>query len=130
MNTTTKKAVSTANKTEKERGVLEEAIVLWSKTSKNNIDYLSGYLATEGEKQYVVGYYNSNKKNPKEPDIRIYILNEKGEQDHEICSLWSNESKAGITYLSGLTDEKEKVIGFYGDRENATRPLIRVYLEK
>ena len=116
--------------TKKEGAVLKEVFVLWKKTSKNDLDYLSGMLSNTDDKKYLVGYYNTNKKNPKEPDIRIYILNEEGSQDHEIASLWTSESKNGTTYLTGLTDEKEKLVGFFGDSENETRPLIRVYIEE
>ena len=125
MKTTVKKDVK---ETEKERGELKEILALWTKTSKDGLEYLSGSLSDE--KKYLVGYFNTNKKNPKEPDIRIYILDDEGKQDHEICSLWSYESKKGVEYFTGITDENEKVVAFYGDRNNTTRPLIRVYMEK
>lgn len=121
---------TTTNKKEKEvrkESVLEELFVLWSKTSKNGLDYLSGQTT---DKHQLVGYYNSTKKNPKEPDIRVYLLDEDNKQDHEVCSLWTTESKNGTEYFSGTTDEKEKVVAFYGDKENPKRPIIKVYVEK
>ena len=125
MKTTVKKKEET-----KEGSALKELFVLWSKTSKAGQTYLSGKLSDEKENVYLIGYYNTTKKNPNEPDIRIYNLDEEGKQDHVVCSLWNSESKNKTEYLSGVTDENEKVVGFYGDRENSARPLIRVYIEE
>lgn len=123
-----KTTVSKTKKNEEKRGELKEILVLWSKTSEKGLEYLSGSLSDE--KKYLVGYFNTTKKNPKEPDIRVYLLNDEGKQDHEICSLWNTESKNGVQYLTGVTDEKEKLVGFYGDENNKARPLIKVYMEK
>lgn len=124
---TTVKAEKQTKETNKE-GALKELFVLWNKTSKNGLDYLSGSLSDD--KKYLVGYFNTEKKNPKEPDIRVYILDEEGKQDHQVCSLWTSESKKGNVYLTGLTDENEKVTGFYGDKANSARPYIRIYIEE
>ena len=124
MRTTTKKNTEAKDKE------LKELFVLWAKTSKNDLDYLSGKVSDTDEDIYLVGYYNTNKKNPNEPDIRVYNLDTEGKQDHVVCSLWTNLSKNGTEYLSGITDENEKVVAFYGDKENEKRPIIRVYIEK
>lgn len=121
---------STKKNTEAEAKELKELFVLWAKTSKNNLDYLSGKVSNTDEDVYLVGYYNTNKKNPNEPDIRVYNLDNEGKQDHVVCSLWNNLSKNGTEYLSGTTDENEKVVAFYGDKENEKRPIVRVYIEK
>ena len=123
-----KTTVSKKQETKKEGSALKELFVLWSRTSKNGLNYLTGKLSNE--EVYLIGFYNTNKKNPNEPDIRIYNLDNEGKQDHVVCSLWSNVSKNKTEYLSGTTDENEKVTGFYGDRENDKRPLIRVYIEE
>lgn len=122
------KTTVTKNETNKKGDEIKELFVLWSKTSKNGLNYLSGKLTNEDVN--LIGYFNTNKKNPNEPDIRVYNVDAEGKQDHVVCSLWSNVSKNDTEYLSGVTDEKEKVIGFYGDRENTKRPLIRVYIEE
>ena len=125
-----KTTVTKKEETKKKGDDIKELFVLWSKTSKNGVEYLSGKVSDDKETTYLVGYYNTNKKNPNEPDIRVYNVDAEGKQDHVVCSLWSNESKNKQEYLTGVTDEKEKVVGFYGDRSNPARPLIRVYIEK
>lgn len=106
---------------------LKESFVLWKEKAKSGIDYLKGY-ESEG-KVKLVGYYNTNKKNPKEPDIRIYNINDEGNQDKEVCDLWETVSKKEKRYLTGSTDDKEKIIAFYNDEQNeqGTRPYIRAY---
>ena len=74
-----------------------------------------------------MGFFNGNKKNPKEPDIRIFTLDKDGKQDKEIASLWQNESINKKAYLSGRSDEKEKLIGFFNNTDNEKQPYIRVY---
>ena len=101
---------------------LRECFVLWKKVSKNNVEYLSGYVKNGCD---IVGFFNTNKKNPKEPDIRIYCENEKEKTMLEICSLWDNVSKNNNRYLAGVTNEDEKIIAFY-DGENK-RPYIKAY---
>jgi hypothetical protein len=45
--------------------------------------------------------------------------------------LWKQESKAGKTYYSGYTNDKEKVIGFInGDTKEGKYPSIRVYFKQ
>ena len=107
---------------------LVESFVLWCNTSKAGNEYLTGILNEELGKGKIIGYFNTMKKNPKEPDIRVYSINEEGKQDKEICDLWENESKAHTRYLTGSSDEKEKLIGFYGEK-NLKTPYIRVYFK-
>lgn len=119
-------------KEEVEKTKLEEAFVLWRNKAKSGDSYLRGYTP-ESVMQGVglVGYFNSKKRNPKEPDIRVYTLNDKGEQDKEVCSLWENVSKNGKRYLTGTTDDKEKIIGFYNeDKKESNRPYIRAYFKQ
>lgn len=101
---------------------LEQAFVLWKNTSKKGTEYLKG-KDLHGNK--VLGYFNTNKKNPKEPDVRVYVVAEDGKTDKEIASLWDYTSKSGKQYLSGSTDEKEKLVAFYGKSEKA--PHISAY---
>ena len=109
----------------KQEVILEECFVVWKNTSKTGSEYLKG-KDFQGNK--VLGYFNTNKKNPKEPDIRIYNVNEEGKTDKEIVSLWEYVSKNEKRYLSGLTDEKEKVVAFYGSKEK--QPYIRAYFKQ
>lgn len=120
--------MKTKEKTVVERGSenreqLRECFVLWKKVSKNNVEYLNGYLKEKNIN--IVGFFNTNKKNPKEPDIRIYCENEEDKTNIEICSLWDNVSKNNNRYLAGVTNEDEKIIAFYDGENN--RPYIKAY---
>ena len=112
---------------------LVEAFALWENTSKAGGKYLSG--STHDSKTdlvtKLVGFFNTNKKNPKEPDIRIYSLDADGKQDIEVASLWNNVSESkGTSYLTGMTNDKEKLVGFYAKEKVNGRPDIRVYYQE
>ena len=110
---------------------LTEAFVLWKNKSKNNVEYLSGKLSDEGSNVKLVGYFNTRKKNPKEPDIRIYDIDSDGTQGIEVCSLWENIGKNEKRYLTGTTNDQEKIIAFYNNmEENPNRPYIRAYYKQ
>lgn len=124
---TTKEVVE---KGEEKEFKLTEAFVLWKNESKNNVEYLSGKLSGEqGIK--IVGYFNARKKNPKEPDIRIFEIESDGSQGLELCSLWENISKGEKRYLSGMTNDEERIVAFYNNtEENPNRPYIRAYYKE
>lgn len=127
------KANKEVKKEVKEYKELEEAFVLWKHKSKNGLDYLSGNTKADkkGNKISLVAYFNKNKKNPKEPDIRVYTLDEEGNQDKEVCSLWENTSQSGNKYLSGMTDDKESVVAFYNEIDEESKlPYIRAYYKQ
>lgn len=109
-----------------ERGELKALFGLWKRVSKNKLNYLSGL--TEN-KESLVGYYNTSKKNAKEPDIRIYTSKD-GQEQLEVASLWSNVSKEDKEYFTGRTNENERIIGFINEsaNEDNKQPYIRVYL--
>lgn len=117
------------NDTQTERKELKELFALWLNKSKNGDEYLSGYTSEEkpSERMNLVAFYNNDKKNPNEPDIRVY---EKGDKlTNEVASLWVNTSKNNIEYLSGTDNEGKKLVGFYGDKSQEKRPYIRVCIE-
>lgn len=125
---TTKEVVE---KGEEKEFNLTEAFVLWKNKSKNNVEYLSGKLSDEGSNVKLVGYFNTRKKNPKEPDIRIYDIDSDGTQGIEVCSLWENISKGEKRYLTGTTNDQEKIIAFYNNLEkNPNTPYIRAYYKQ
>lgn len=107
---------------------LVESFVLWCNTSKAGNEYLTGILNEELGKGKIIGYFNTNKKNPKEPDIRIYTLDTENKNNKEIANLWDSISKTGNEYLTGTSDEQERLIGFYGEK-NLKTPYIRVYFK-
>ena len=113
-------------KVEKEEETnLKEAFVLWKHEAKSGITYLSGNTK---EKVSLMGFFNTKKKNPKEPDVRIYLLDEDGKQGEEVCSLWENTSKGGNKYLSGNTNDKENIVAFYNEIDETSKiPYIRAY---
>ncbi len=108
---------------------LEEAFVLWKHTAKSGMTYLSGNTPKNDKDSIsLLGYLNTNKKNPKEPDVRVYALDEKGNQADEVCSLWIQTAKSGSKYLSGLTNEKDNVVAFYNEIDETSKiPYIRAY---
>lgn len=57
---------------------LEDFCALWEQKSKNGKEYLSG-KDTDGNR--LVAFYNDNKKNPKEPDIRVYYSDDEEEAE-------------------------------------------------
>lgn len=118
----------TAKKEEVKQEVkLTEAFVLWKNKAKSGLDYFKGM---DLNKVKLVAFYNSTKKNPKEPDVRIYTVNAEGKQDKEVASLWENVSKNEKRYLTGSTDEKEKLVAFYGDESDEKKPYIRAYFKE
>lgn len=114
----TKKAEAT-----KKEFQMEQALVMWRKKSSKGGYFFSGLA---GEKR-LVGFYNGKKKNPKEPDIRIYECDEEGKaKDEEFISLWMNVSKNDKKYLSGKLDGK-KVVGFIYSGKNEKAPYFTCY---
>lgn len=125
MKTTTK----VTKETEKKGSELTESFALWLNKSKAGNEYLTGRLNEKLGSGKLVGYFNTNKKNPKEPDIRIYTLDTENKNDKEIADLWDSVSETtGNEYLTGTSDEQERLIGFYGEK-NAKTPYIRVYFK-
>ena len=123
-----KKSITQSNIKEGGNEVLRESFVLWKNISSKNNEYLSGIATDDPSNTFkLIGYFNTNKKNPKEPDIRIYSLNDEGKQDSEVASLWESVSKNNNRYLTGTTNEKEHLIAFYGNTEDEKRPYIRAY---
>lgn len=111
---------------------LKEAFVLWKKTAKSGLEYLTGYTLDEnGNKTYLNGFFNAKKENPKAPDIRILTAANEGEESVEVASLWENVSEGkGTRYLTGSTNEKEKIVAFYGKENEEKRPYIRAYYKE
>lgn len=118
--------MSTATKTNtaKKEFTLEQVFALWRQKSKDGKKtYFSGKIGDE----YLTGFYNTNKQNPKEPDIRIYKRDEEGNlSKEEFVSLWCNAKENGKKYLTGKIDGK-RVVGFINSSGNEKAPYISVY---
>ena len=109
----------------KKEFTLKQVFAMWKETSKKGGSYFTGKC----DKGYLKGFYNTNKENPKEPDIRIYLTNDKGDLEKDsYLSLWCNTTKAGKKYLSGKLDDK-KVVGFINEKatEENKQPYFTVY---
>lgn len=113
--------------TKKQAFTMVELLAMWKQKSAEGKSYFTGKTA-DGKK--LVGFYNTNKKNPKEPDIRIYDRAEldTGIKAKPILSLWADVSqKTGKKYLSGKWDGK-RVVGFIAEKADEKKPYFRVYL--
>lgn len=121
------KIVKEVKEVKEEKKELTEAFHLWKNVSKTGLTYLKGADLHDNK---LVGFFNSNKKNPKEPDVRIYEVDSEGKQGEEVASLWESISKKETRYLTGSTNEKEKLIAFYGDKNQEMRPYIRAYFKE
>lgn len=108
---------------------LKEAFALWEKKKGDRVYYTG---KTDGADPInLVAFVNVDKKSDKQPDINVYESGEKGDKKPELVTLWKNTSKAGKTYFSGYTNEKEKIIAFInGDTQDGKYPSIRAYYKK
>ena len=113
-------------KEEKEKVDLQECFVLWRRVSDKKVEYFTGH---DFNKNRIVGF-NNEKKTEKQPDIRVYSVKEDGTRDIEIISLWKTKFASGKEGLTGVTNENEKLIAFYGDINKEARPYIRGYFRK
>ena len=107
---------------------LERVIVLWIYPSKDGKKtYLSG--KTEDNVLRLTGFFNKEKQNPKEPDIRLYTVSEKNERSDQVyLSLWVNATKNGKKVISGKLNNK-KVVGFFNPKATVggVLPYINIY---
>ena len=102
----------------------QDVFAMWKNESKGKPYFTGKGVNTPN----LVGFYDTNKKNMKEPDIRIYSRDGEGILSKEpYCSLWANVSQNGKKYLSGKVDGK-RVVGFINEKtENTKRPYFSVY---
>ena len=114
---------------EEQKKELKECLVLWKYESKNNTEYLTGVLS-EDPNVKVIGFFNGNKKNPNEPDIRIYVK-EDDKIGQEIASLWATlgKNKKDYSYLTGKDDDNNRLVAFYSNDKNTKKPYIKVYYQ-
>lgn len=112
---------STATATKKR---LDQVFALWKRKSKDGKStYFTGKL---GDKN-VTAFYVTNKKNLKEPDMRVFTRDENGNLTKEpVVSLWCNATKNGKKILSGKIDGK-RVVGFINSTATEKQPYISVY---
>ena len=126
MKTTVSKEEKNNTKEVKE---LRELAILWNHESDSGVKYLSGTLSEEFQFNKVIAFYNTTKKNEKEPDIRVYSVNDENKKEVKIISLWIQESKENKPYYSGLTNDKVKVIAFISTKDDIKVPYLKVYFK-
>lgn len=104
---------------------MKPVFALWKQQSKTGKSYFSG--KREDNRQSLRAFFNTNKKNPKEPDIRVYCVAPNGDLSKEsYTSLWCNVSKSGKKYLTGKIGE-QRIIGFINEKAENNRPYVSVY---
>ena len=123
------KTTNTKEKQEKEVKELKELATLWHHESENGVSYLSGNLSEDLQYKKIIAFYNKTKKNEKEPDIRVYSLNDENKKELELISLWIQASKENKPYYSGLTNDKEKVIAFISTKDDIKVPYLKIYFK-
>ena len=110
---------------------MEQVFALWKRKAKSGLKYFTGACDIGEHKGMVIAFYNQDKKNPKEPDLRIYEQVKKDgkyERGEEICGLWVNVAKESKKkYLTGTLDG-QRVVGFMYEGDNEKAPYISVYL--
>lgn len=131
----TKKSLTTAKEPQKTQETkreftLKEFFALWRNEPKDQAKpvYFTGKITSEEyEFSKLIAFQNGKKKNPKEPDLRVYLVNEAGERvKEEFVSLWINATENGKKYFSGKFGD-ERLVGFISDTTENKRPAIRVY---
>lgn len=123
--------VSVKTEEKQERKELREVFVLWKNTAKSGLEYLSGNAGKDmGDLAgvSVSAFFNTKKENPKQPDIQVYIKGEDG-KNVEVAALWERITKNDKRIVTGLTNEKEALVGFYGKEDNDKAPYIKVYFQ-
>ena len=122
----TKTKTTAKASTQKKEFNLERLLVLWRYKSKKGNVYFSG-KTEEGAK--VSGFYNKDKQNPKEPDIKLYFFDDEGNLEKDpFLAMWCNATTKDKKYLSGKYEEK-RVVGFINEKSeiNGVKPYINVY---
>lgn len=124
MATKTKKIETEETTAKTVKKQLEEVFALWKRTSEKGKEYFTGKGM---DYPNIVAFYNKDKQNPKEPDLRVYNVDQDGKiAKKPFVSLWVNVSKNKKKYLSGKLNDR-KVIGFIRDKAEEKRPYVNVY---
>lgn len=107
---------------------LKEVFTMWLKESAKGTIYLSGKSAT-GTK--LVGFVNSKKDEPNQPDMNIMVQKGEGEKNEKYCNLWVNVSESGIKYISGKIGN-DRIVGFFreGAELGSKKPFFTVYFSQ
>ena len=140
MATKSTKTTKANPQTDKREFELQPIFSLWRRKSKDGKKtYFSG-KTTAGE--YVVGFYNTKRKNPKEPDLRVYFQTDNTESGFipgVSFSIWHNANdKTGKEYFSGVYQNEQnkngvesyKIVGFKSKSKNEKAPELNFYIRE
>lgn len=107
---------------------LKEVFTMWLKESANGTVYLSGKSATGTN---LVGFVNSKKDEPNQPDMNIMVQKKEGGENEKYCNLWVNISESGIKYISGKIGN-DRLVGFFreGTEPGSKKPYFTVYFSQ
>lgn len=109
-----------------EKKKLEQVFALWKRKSKDGKKtYFTG--TCDEKETFLTAFYNTEKKNLKEPDMKVYTRDKDGNLSKEpLVSLWCNATNNGKKVLSGKLDGK-RVVGFINANATEKQPYISVY---
>lgn len=129
MANTTKKNTKVEKNEERTEGKRNQLFALWKqKSNDGKTTYFTGKANTGISLR---AFYNTKKKNPNEPDLRIYTYVNSETSKECVGGLWCNVSKKDSTkkYLSGIFDGI-KVVAFFNTSENENAPYISAYTQE
>ena len=130
MNRTSSKANRQTEQTEQRKSNLEQCMALWTQKG-GKVLYVTGIVGEGADAFRVVGFFNGKKKNPKEPDLRVYEQLEKGHSKEALASLWVAQAKSGGQYYWGRDNEQKRLVAFLNpNKKNPKEPDIRVYYQQ
>lgn len=119
-------AKTTEKVTKEQKSTLKQLFAMWKETSKEGKAYFTG----KDSGIQLKGFYNTKKKNPKEPDVRIYKTDAEGKLEKDVfLSLWCNATEKGKKYLTGKL-ANERVVAFINEKatKENKQPYFTVYL--
>lgn len=119
------KTATKTTKTEERKGP-NALIILWKKKSKDG-------KKTFLDSKFFIGFYNTKKENPNQPDLEIYKKHVDGSTGLKYASIWCKTNEKGAKWLSGQLEgnSKEKVYltGFLKkETESEKSPDVKIYL--
>lgn len=117
--------MATKNTQQTKQFTMYPVFALWKHQSKTGKTYFSGKRDDNAQK--LTAFFNTNKKNPKEPDLRVYNVEPNGDlSKEEYVSMWCNVAKSGKKYLTGKLGDR-RIVGFINENAEGNRPYVSVY---
>ena len=94
---------------------------------RNQYQQFTGFDEDIGKR--IIGCYNLGKINPKEPDLRLYYVGERGRvEEREFLAFWLKKSKRGRPYLIGNKNGLCYIGIIHINRFSEDDPYMTIYL--